>query len=64
MFPITPAKCTKLFGNKYLTDYEKTEIMDFPQVYYFGLDSKKIQAKAAPKDKDTNKESPKRDQRS
>ena len=43
-FPMTPAKCLKVFGAKHLTEYEKTEILDFPQVYYFGEGVKKIQA--------------------
>ena len=41
---MTPAKCLKLFGNRHLTEYEKSEILDFPQVYYFGEGVKKIQA--------------------
>jgi len=41
---MTPAKCLKLFGQRHLTEYEKTEILDFPQVYYFGEGVKKIQS--------------------
>ena len=40
-FPITPAKCLKHFG-KYVTDYERTEILDFPQIFYFGEGANKI----------------------
>lgn len=42
--PITPAKCLKYFGKKVLTEYEKVEILDFPQVYYFGEGAKKVKA--------------------
>ena len=45
---MTPAKCLKLFGSRHLTEYEKTEILDFPQVYYFGEGVKKIQAQRPP----------------
>jgi hypothetical protein len=46
---MTPAKCLKYYGSKgLLTDYEKTEILDFPQVYYFGEGAKKVKALANP----------------
>ena len=45
---MTPAKCLKLFGSRHLTENEKTEILDFPQVYYFGEGVKKIQAQRPP----------------
>lgn len=38
---MTPAKVLKQKLN-HLTAYEKTEIMDYPQVYYFGEGVKKI----------------------
>ena len=43
---MTPAKCLKLFG-KHLTEYEKTEILDYPHVYYFGEGAKKVKADPA-----------------
>ena len=39
---MTPAKILKLFGSRHLTEYERTEILDFPQVYFFGEGVKKI----------------------
>ena len=45
---MTPAKCLKYFGQKELTEYEKVEILDFPQVYYFGEGAKKVKAVPEP----------------
>ena len=57
-FPMTPAKCLKLFG-KHLTEYERTEILDFPHVYYFGEGAKKIKAApAAGEDASKQKQQP------
>jgi len=42
-FPLGPGKALKLFMKK-LSDYEKGEILDFRQVYFLGLESKKIKA--------------------
>lgn len=39
--PITPAEAIKYFGNR-LTDYEKTEIEKYPEIWYVGLDACKI----------------------
>lgn len=41
---MTPAKCLKYFGNSVLTEYERTEILDFPHVFCFGEGSKKVKA--------------------
>jgi dual specificity tyrosine-phosphorylation-regulated kinase 2/3/4 len=41
MFPMTPAKALKHFM-AFLTDYEKGEILDYKQVYFLGIESKKI----------------------
>ena len=38
---MTPAKCLKQFSH-HLTDYERTEILDYPHIYYFGEGIKKI----------------------
>lgn len=38
---MTPAKILKQKSN-HLTAYERTEILDYPQVYYFGEGVKKI----------------------
>lgn len=40
-YPLTPAKALKLFM-QYLTDYEKGEILDYKQIYFLGLNAKKI----------------------
>lgn len=40
-FPLTPAKVLKQKSH-HLTQYEKTEIMDYPQVFYFGEGIKKL----------------------
>jgi dual specificity tyrosine-phosphorylation-regulated kinase 2/3/4 len=39
--PLTPAKVLKQKIH-HLTAYERTEILDYPQVYYFGEGVKKI----------------------
>lgn len=39
--PMTPAKVLKQKIH-HLTQYERTEILDYPQVYYFGEGIKKI----------------------
>jgi dual specificity tyrosine-phosphorylation-regulated kinase 2/3/4 len=39
--PITPAKCLKQYLG-HLTEYERTEILDYPHIYYFGQGVKKI----------------------
>lgn len=39
--PITPAEAVKYYGNR-LTDYEKTEIEKYPEIWYMGLDACKI----------------------
>jgi len=41
---MTPAKCLKLYGAKHLSEYEKTEILDYPHIYYFGEGAKKAKA--------------------
>ena len=38
---MTPAKCLKNCSH-HLTDYEKTEILDYPHIYYYGEGVKKI----------------------
>ena len=38
---MTPARALKLFISN-LTDYEKGEILDYKQVYFLGIGSKKI----------------------
>lgn len=40
-FPLGPGKALKLYMNKF-SDYEKGEILDFRQIYFLGLESKKI----------------------
>ena len=41
IFPLTPARAIKLFI-KHLTDYEQGEILDYKQIYFLGLNAKKI----------------------
>jgi dual specificity tyrosine-phosphorylation-regulated kinase 2/3/4 len=36
-----PGKALKLFLNQ-LTDYEKGEMLDFSEIYFLGLEAKKI----------------------
>ena len=38
---MTPAKCLKQYLN-HLTEYERVEILDFPQIFYYGHGVKKI----------------------
>ena len=33
-----------MFGARHLTDYERTEILDYPHIYYFGEGAKKVKA--------------------
>ncbi|XP_041110261.1 dual specificity tyrosine-phosphorylation-regulated kinase 4-like isoform X3 [Polyodon spathula] len=40
--PITPAEALKHFRNR-LTQYEQEEIMDYPELWFLGLDSNKIE---------------------
>lgn len=40
-FPINPPKALKFFMNN-LTDFEKGEILDYKQIYFLGLNAKKI----------------------
>ncbi|XP_055644189.1 dual specificity tyrosine-phosphorylation-regulated kinase 2 isoform X3 [Toxorhynchites rutilus septentrionalis] len=44
LFPMTPSEAIKYYGNR-LTDYEKQEIEKYPEVYFLGLESNKINAK-------------------
>ncbi|XP_018904291.2 uncharacterized protein [Bemisia tabaci] len=39
--PLTPAEALKYYGNR-LTEYERTEISNYPEIWYLGLDSCKI----------------------
>ncbi|KAK6632333.1 Dual specificity tyrosine-phosphorylation-regulated kinase 2 [Polyplax serrata] len=39
--PLTPSEALKYYGNR-LTDYEKTEIEKYPEIWYLGLDACKI----------------------
>ena len=41
-YPIQPGKALKLYMNK-LTDYEKSEILDYKSIYFLGMGSKKIE---------------------
>jgi hypothetical protein len=41
-FPLGAGKALKLYMSK-MSDYEKGEILDYRQVYFLGLESKKIQ---------------------
>jgi hypothetical protein len=38
---MTPARCLKHYS-QHLTEYEKSEILDYPQIYYFGEGVKKV----------------------
>ncbi|XP_064652736.1 dual specificity tyrosine-phosphorylation-regulated kinase 4-like isoform X2 [Lineus longissimus] len=40
--PMTPAEVLKQFRNK-LTTFEQQEILDYPEIWYLGLESKKIE---------------------
>ena len=42
---MTPARCLKHFSSN-LNDYEKTETLDYPHIYYFGEGVKKIKPTA------------------
>jgi hypothetical protein len=37
-FPMSPQDCLKYFGNV-LTEYEKKEILDYPEIYFIGAPS-------------------------
>lgn len=41
-FPIQPGKALKLYMDK-LTDYEKSEILDYKNIYFLGLDAQKFE---------------------
>ena len=41
-YPLQPGRALKLFMNK-LTDYEKSEILDYKCIYFLGLGTKKIE---------------------
>lgn len=38
---MTPARALKLFMHR-MTDFEKGEILDYKQVYFLGLEAKKV----------------------
>lgn len=40
-FPMKPDKALKLFFNQ-LTDFERGEILNYPEIYYLGLNANKI----------------------
>ena len=40
-FPISPQQAVKLFGGN-LTQYEKVEIQEYKQIWFLGLNAKKI----------------------
>ena len=37
-FPMSPYDCLKFFSN-FLTEFEKKEILDYPQIYFIGAPS-------------------------
>jgi len=41
-WPLTPSACIKLYGDK-LTTFEQAEILDYPEIWFLGLNSKKIE---------------------
>ena len=45
-YPITATRSIKLFHNS-LTEYEMGEILDYQQVYFLGLNAKKIKGSPA-----------------
>ena len=47
-FPMPVRTALKLYAKTgKLTDYEKTELLDFKKVYFLGLEANKIQGKAS-----------------
>ncbi len=40
-FPITPARALK-YCSEHLTEPEKSEILDYPQIYYLGVGAQKV----------------------
>ncbi|CAF2587864.1 unnamed protein product [Rotaria sp. Silwood2] len=42
-FPIKPSEALSYYGDK-LTDFEKTEIFDYNEIYFLGLEAEKISA--------------------
>ena len=43
--PLTPEQAIKEYGHK-LTVYEQKEIVDYPEVWFLGLESKKVEGVA------------------
>ena len=43
--PMTPEQAVKEYGHK-LTSYEQKEIVDYPEVWFLGLESKKVEGVA------------------
>ena len=43
-FPMSCRQALQLYQNSGLTDYEKIEIQNYPEVYFLGLESPKIKA--------------------
>lgn len=41
--PLTPAEALKYYGNR-LTEYERIEVEEYPEIWYLGLDACKIHA--------------------
>ncbi|CAG9121662.1 unnamed protein product [Plutella xylostella] len=44
--PMTPTEALKLYGDR-LSEWERAEIRKYPEVWFLGLDSHKVQARAA-----------------
>lgn len=44
-FPMTPQYAIRELGHK-LSDFEKKEIMEYPDVWYLGIDAKKVEGVA------------------
>lgn len=42
--PLTPQDALRLYRNK-LTEFEQTEILDYPEIWYLGLDATKVQGR-------------------
>ncbi|XP_067937121.1 dual specificity tyrosine-phosphorylation-regulated kinase 4-like [Watersipora subatra] len=42
--PLSPQDALKQFRNR-LTEYEQTEILEYPEIWYLGLDSQKVQGR-------------------
>lgn len=45
MFILYFVEALKHYRNK-LTEFEQSEILDYPEIWYLGLDSEKVQARA------------------